>query len=213
MGDLGTSYIASWVGDVITLGATISAFGCCLACMIGASRLLFAMNRDVVGAERGLSRVSRQGTPAAAALVVTFLMVLIQVIMGICGHAEIFTATFAWSGTIGTLILLVVYVVTTVGAIWLVFVRRRMPVPQWQVIIPVLAIVVLGYTIYRNVVPWPTTLAGRALPITAGAWIALCVVAVLLLPNVARRLGRQLAAEEGFATEMGAAPPKRLADA
>jgi amino acid transporter len=212
MGDLGTAYIASWVGDVITLGATISAFGCCLACVVGASRLLFAMNRDVVGGERGLSKLSRQGTPAASALVVVFLMVLIQVIMGICGKAEIFTATFAWSGTIGTLILLVVYVITTVGAIWLVFVKRRMSVPEWQVIIPVLAIVVLGYTIYRNVVPWPTTVAGRALPIVAGAWIALCVLAVALLPNVARRLGRALAAEEGFVTETETAP-KRLTDA
>ena len=212
MGDLGTAYIASWVGDVITLGATISAFGCCLACVVGASRLLFAMNRDVVGGERGLSKLSRQGTPEASALVVVFLMVLIQVIMGICGKAEIFSATFAWSGTIGTLILLVVYVITTVGAIWLVFVKRRMSVPEWQVIIPVLAIVVLGYTIYRNVVPWPTTVAGRALVITAGAWIALCVLAVALLPNVARRLGRALAAEEGFVTETETAP-KRLTDA
>jgi len=80
------------------------------------------------------------------------------------------------------------------------------------VIIPVLAIVVLGYTIYRNVVPWPTTVAGRALPIVAGAWIALCVLAVALLPNVARRLGRALAAEEGFVTETETAP-KRLTDA
>ena len=38
MGDLGTSYIGSWVGDLVTLGASISAFGCCLACVVGASR-------------------------------------------------------------------------------------------------------------------------------------------------------------------------------
>src|SRR6476469_7864005 len=28
MGDLGTSYVAAWVGDVITIGAAVSAFGC-----------------------------------------------------------------------------------------------------------------------------------------------------------------------------------------
>ena len=33
LGDLGTSYIGSWVGDLITAGTTISAFGCCLACV------------------------------------------------------------------------------------------------------------------------------------------------------------------------------------
>src|SRR3954453_20898758 len=42
LGDLGRAYIAGWVGDLITLGAAISAFGCCLACMVGASRLAFA---------------------------------------------------------------------------------------------------------------------------------------------------------------------------
>ena len=212
MGDLGTSYIGAWVGDVITLGATVSAFACCLACMVGASRLLFAMNRDVVGGERGLSRVSREGTPGVSAIVVLCLMVLVHVIMGICSDWEIFTGTFTWSGTIGTLILLVVYVITTIGAIRLVFVQRRIAVPGWQVIIPVLAIVVLGYTIYRNVIPWPTTFVGRALPITAGAWIVLCVVIVLVFSRVAIRVGRQLAADEGFAAEAGVAPT-RVADA
>lgn len=36
----------------------------------------------------------------------------------------------------------------------LVFVRRKMPsVPGWQVVIPIAAIVLLGYTLYRNVYP------------------------------------------------------------
>ena len=43
LGDLGARYIGEWVGDLISLGAAISAFGCCLACVVGASRLLFAM--------------------------------------------------------------------------------------------------------------------------------------------------------------------------
>ena len=51
----------------------------------------------------------------------------------------------------GTLILLVAYILTTLGAIRLLFVQRKMPVPMWQVIIPIIALVVLGYTIYRNV--------------------------------------------------------------
>ena len=69
LGDLGSSYIGDWVGDLISLGAAISAFGCCLACVVGASRLLFAMNRDLVG-ERGMSVVTRQGTPARTATIV-----------------------------------------------------------------------------------------------------------------------------------------------
>src|SRR5436305_112030 len=49
LGDLGTQYVASWVGHLITIGAAISAFGCALACAVSASRLLFALSRDGVG--------------------------------------------------------------------------------------------------------------------------------------------------------------------
>jgi amino acid transporter len=213
LGDLGSSYIGSWVGDVISLGATISAFGCCLACTVGASRLLYAMNRDLVGEGKGLAKLSPAGTPARAAAVVIALMVVGFVVMIACVGMSYATAedTFLWSGTIGTLILLVVYVLTTIGAIRLVFVQRKMPVPQWQIIIPILAIVVLGYTIYRNVWPWPTTTAGRALPITAGVWLVLSVIAVIVFSGAARVLGQRLAADEGFATESGTA--RSLADA
>ncbi len=212
LGDLGTSYIGSWVGDVISLGATISAFGCCLACTVGASRLLYAMNRDLGGAGRGLATLSRNDTPARAAGVVTALMAVGFVVMLLSAGHWVAEDTFAWSGTIGTLILLVAYLITTAGAIRLVFVQRRMDVPMWQVVIPVLAIGVLGYTIYRQLSPWPAAGVARNLPLTAAAWVLLSVIVVLAFPGAAKRLGRRLAADEGFATEQGGAGTKRLAD-
>ena len=70
LGDLGSTYVGHWVGDLITLGTTFSAFGCCLACVVGGARLLYALSRDTAGA-RGLSQShSRWGTPAWATLVV-----------------------------------------------------------------------------------------------------------------------------------------------
>ena len=204
LGDLGSSYIGEWVGDLISLGASISAFGCCLACVVGASRLLFAMQRDVAGGERGLATLTAAGTPARAAAAVAGLMVVAFAVMIACGaHIE---ETFAWSGVMGTLILLVAYVLTTIGAIRLVFVRKLLAVPMWQIVIPILALVVLGYTLYRNVIPYPTEGAARVFPIVAAAWILLSVVAVLAAPRVAERLGRALAADEGFATERASAP-------
>ena len=63
IGDLGTSYVSSWLGTIITAGAMISAFGCALASTVGASRLAFAMGRDGMLPAR-LSRVSpRRRTP------------------------------------------------------------------------------------------------------------------------------------------------------
>lgn len=203
LGDLGSKYVASWIGEAITLGATVSAFGCCLACVVGGSRLLFSLSRDAFG-ERGVGKASRYGTPARAALSVAGLM---AVIIGGCVAAFHATAedTFVWGGTIGTLILLVVYILATLGAIGLVFVRRKLPVARWQVVIPLAALVLLGYTVYRNVIPYPTDGAARWFPIASGGWLLLAILAVLLAPGLARRVGRKLAEAEGIPVEQTAA--------
>ena len=199
IGDLGSSYLSSWVGNLVTLGATVSAFGCCLACTVGSARLLFAMSRDGFG-ERGLGRVSRYGTPARAAVLVSAAMALV---LGLCivAFSAVPENTFVWGGTIGTLILLVAYALTTIGAIRLIFVQRRMPVPMWQIVIPLAALALLGYTIYRNVVPYPSSGPGHWFPIVAGGWLLAAIVAVIAAPTTARRLGERLTESEQFHAE------------
>jgi amino acid transporter len=202
LGDLGTSYVGSWVGNIITLGTTVSAFSCCLASTVGAARMVYAMSRDSFG-ERGLGRPSRWGTPAAATGVVTLLTVVIYVVyVAVSAHAsDVAMNAFLWSGTIGTLILLVAYLLATIGMTWLVFVKRKMPaVPMWQVIIPVAAVVVIGYTLYRNVYPYPTGDA-KWYPVVAALWLVVAVAAVIAAPGTARKLGAALTAREGIATE------------
>jgi hypothetical protein len=77
-----------------------------------------------------------------------------------------------------------------------------MPVPMWQIVIPLLALAVLGYTIYRNVIPYPDSdQPAYWFPIVAGGWIALCVIVVVLAGGAAARVGRALTAEEGFMTD------------
>ncbi|RLV47560.1 APC family permease [Nocardioides mangrovicus] len=187
MGDLGTSYVGSWVGDLITLGAAVSAFGCCLACVVGASRLLFAIVRDAVPGHP-LGRTGSNATPAIAAIVVTVVVALIALVCAVLFHAEVFD-TFLWSGTIGTLILLVAYVLATVGCIKLIWVDKKMDVPGWQIVIPLLALVMLGYTIWRNVLPYPAS--GQPafwFPIVAFGWVILVAVVMFAAPGLAKRL-------------------------
>jgi amino acid transporter len=200
MGDLGSSYVGSWVGDVVTLGAAISAFGCCLACVVGASRLLFAIARDVAP-ESALAKTGSNDTPAAATTVVTALVALIALFCAVFANAKPFD-TFLWSGT---LILLVAYALASLGCIKLVFVDRKMDVPQWQVVIPVAAIAMLVYTAWRNVHPYPPSGAAHWLPIVAFGWVVLVTVLMLASPGVARRLTAGLAQldDEG---ELSAAP-------
>jgi amino acid transporter len=169
---------------------------------VGASRMVYAMTRDSYG-ERGPGKVSRWGTPTYATAVITAMTVAIYVVIFAASHVTSAAAdnAFAWSGTIGTLILLVAYLLATIGMTLLVFVRRKMPgVPNWQIAIPVAAVVVLGYTLYRNVWPYPTG-DGHWFPIIGGIWLAVAIVAVIALPGTARRLGKALTSDEGIAVE------------
>jgi amino acid transporter len=190
MGDIGTSYIASWIGETVTLGAAVSAFACCLACVVGASRLLFAVARDASPGSI-LSRTGRNDTPAIAAIVVCFKIAAIALVCAVLFGAKPFD-TFLWSGTIGTLILLVAYVLATVGCIKLLFVDRKMSVPTWEIVIPLAALVMLGYTIWRNVIPYPDGNPGQWFPVVAFGIVLLVAVAMVLSPGLARRLSVSL---------------------
>ncbi len=195
LGDLGSRYAGAWAGDVITVGAAISAFGCCLACVVGGSRLLYALGRDAVGG-RGIGRTSSRGTPVAAVSAVTGAAAVIILVCALFFGATA-SDTFAWSGSIGTLILLVIYLLTTAGAILLLFVKRRMRVPGWHLVFPIGALAVLGYTVYVNVVPYPTEGPARWFPVVAAAVLGLAVILVLSAPAYARRVGERLTRVDG----------------
>jgi len=199
MGDLGSSYIGSWVGDLITLGACVSAFACCLACLVGASRLLYALIRDAAPGH-SMARTGRNDTPAVAAFVIAGLVALIAIVCAVFFSAKPFD-TFLWSGTIGTLILLVAYVLATIGCIKLIWVDKKMAVPTWQVVIPLLALVMLGYTLYRNVFPYPTEGPPRWFPVVAFGWLVLVAVVMLASPGLARRLAAGMADLDDSAKE------------
>src|SRR5947207_144139 len=100
LGDLGSSYVGSWLGDLINLGAAVSAFASSLGTATGASRILFAMGRDGFVDRRLGSSSRRTGAPNVV-------------------------NAFFYPGTIGVLSLLVAYLVTNVGAIKLFAFDRR----------------------------------------------------------------------------------------
>ena len=206
IGDLGTSYVSSWLGTVITAGAMISAFGCALASTVGASRLAFAMGRDGVLPAR-LSHVSaKRRTPTTAAACVVLAVYVIVAFTWFVLRGDPFTL-FLESGTIGTLILLVVYVLATIGMVRLVFFSGRTEVRRWELIIPVLGIIVLGYTLFRNVWPLPTGVNWWG-PSVAIAWFVVGIAWVLARPAATRRAGELLTQSEGLASATAAEPDR-----
>jgi hypothetical protein len=59
---------------------------------------------------------------------------------------------------------------------------------------------VIGYTLYRNVYPYPTGDA-KWYPVVAAIWLVVAVAAVIAAPGTARKLGAALTAREGIAAE------------
>jgi len=171
----------------------------------------FVIVRDDRAIEAVAESVFEPGNIRGAAFVVAVVMGAILALMHFAFKADTFAA-FLWSGTIGTLILLVAYVLTTIGCVILVFVQRKLPVPMWQIIVPVLALVVLGYTLYRNVIPYPAWGSSTFwLPVVSGGWLLVGIAAVLAAPATARRMGAKLSEMEGIAAAK-ATPTDRIAD-
>jgi len=201
LGDLGSRFVAGWVGELITIGAAVSAFGCALACVVGAARLLYALSRDEVG-PASLGTVSfRSGVPArSTATVAVGAYVIIGLGWLVFGVAPF--DLFVAAATIGTLILLLVYALATIGAAKLLFLSGERQVAAWEVVVPFLALVLIGYTLFRNVYPYPTD-AAAWYPIIAALWVIAGIVVTYVRNAATRRAGERLMAEEGLAPGTG----------
>jgi amino acid transporter len=204
IGDLGTTYVASWIGNLITIGAMISAFSCALACTVGASRLAYAMGRDAVLPGRLAHVADRRGTPTTATAAVALAVYVVIAFTWFVLRGDPFTL-FLESGVIGTLILLVVYVLATIGMMRLVFFSGQTAVRRWEIAIPVLGLIVLGYTLFRNVWPLPTGVNWWG-PAVAVAWLAIGIIGVFARPAAARRAGEMLTRAEGLSASAPQAP-------
>jgi amino acid transporter len=205
-GTLGSSFISPWIGDVVTIGTMLSAFAGAIGCVVGASRLIYAMARaaQAGGKPSGrLLRISdRYGTPIGAIWAGFIVMVISVIALGFVFRQTILNA-WGWTGFIGTLIVLVAYILATIGAARML--RQNRAIPAWEIVVPIVTLAVLGYTIFRNLDPYPT---GPTfwLPIVSGIWVAISVVVLIAMPPLARRIGVELASEDGLVTAGRAVP-------
>ena len=109
----------------------------------------------------------------------------------IAGSA-VLDATF-YALTLGTISLLVAYVLATVGAVKYLFLDGPPKAPPWQAAIPTLGGIFVVYTIYKNVVhvgrlPTPTSAGSCSSGSSSGSAL------VALVPGLAGRVRTGLAA-------------------
>lgn len=147
--DLAAAYVGPWLAIILTLAAIVSLFAIFIGTLSGAARVLFALARDS-GVNTPLSRISATGSPNVALSTVSVLALIVIIVERLSG-AAVLDATF-WALTIGTIALLVAYVLATVGAIRFLFFGKIRSTPKWQIVVPILALVLVGYTLYKNAV-------------------------------------------------------------
>src|SRR5439155_25869083 len=120
--------------DVLDLVAILSAVGAGLGCASVGTRILFALGRDGI-LSRDLAGVAEStGTPAAALAAELALSLCAVVGFAIAGTPAI--DVFFYLATMGILSLLVMYVVTNLGALRYLFLAQPRRGPLWEIVFP-----------------------------------------------------------------------------
>ncbi|MEA2199360.1 MAG: hypothetical protein QOJ25_3411 [Solirubrobacteraceae bacterium] len=189
--DLGDGYIGKWYADILNLMATISLFAISLGVASGAARIMYAEARDATGKRTGLASLTGKGAPGPALVVVLLIFAGALIGQQLAGSSVI-NATF-YALQIGTVLILVAYVMATVGAIYYLFFQGKPKVPVWQIAIPALGGAFVCYTIYRNVFVGQVGTYAR-LPYIEAAYLIVGLLVVLVAPGLAGRVRAGLAA-------------------
>lgn len=190
IGDLAARYVGPWMAIPIVIGAAFSAAACCLASLVGASRLVFALSRDGMGPAALAGLHPERAVPQSAATACAMTVALVQLAGWVVLHAGPFEV-FTIAGAAGTLILLVAYALACLGAIRLLSRPGGVVGSRWEVTIAVLGLALLTYTVFRNVAPWPDGMS-RWGPGVAIVVLGAVVTTALARPAAARSAGARL---------------------
>jgi amino acid transporter len=189
LGDLATAYAGNTMADFLDVAAVLSALGAALVGVAVASRTVFALARDGL-LPRRLSEVSgHTGTPAAAVTASMAVTLVALLAFGLAGTSAL--NAFFYLATIGTLSLLVVYILVSVSAFRLIA-AGLVRASKVELILPIGGVVVAGYVLYRNLVPAPAS-PFDVFPYIVAAWLLVGLAIALAVPGLARRISERLA--------------------
>jgi len=189
LSELAERYLGRPLASLLNLGAVLSALGAGLGGVTVAARMMFAFGRDGLAARR-LSGVSAATSVPRRALAVEMLIGLaLLTAFRLAGTSAL--NVFFYLATIGTLSLLVMYVLTNVAAAWHLGERS-----WWQVVAPAAGVLIAGFVLYHNV--WPVPPAPyEYFPYLVVGWLAAGLIVTAVIPGFAMKVddGLERAAE------------------
>ncbi|PRY17810.1 APC family permease [Kineococcus rhizosphaerae] len=188
---------APWLELLVGLAGISSIFAVVMNSHNGITRIVFAMGRERMLPER-LARVHpRHGTPSTAIVANTVFAVAVTLVVGLAvGPFE----TYAYLGSLLTLAIIPVYVLTNVACVRFFATTaraRRRTVPH--VVLPVLGVLVMLIPVYGLL--WPVPAAPyNAFPYVVLATVVMSAAVAAVIgrrrPEVLARAGAVLAAGE-----------------
>jgi amino acid transporter len=202
LGDLATRYIGSPLAALLDLGAALSAMGAALGGVTVAARMLFSFGRDGIAPRRlgGVAAVT--GVPQRALAAEMLIGLTLLTAFRLAGVSAL--NVFFYLATIGTLNLLVMYVLTNVAAA-----RHLGARSLRQVALPAGGVLIAGFVLYHNVWPVPPP-PYRYFPYLVLGWLAAGLVITVVVPGFTGKVGAGL---ERVADAEAAAGDARLAPA
>jgi amino acid transporter len=189
---LSDQYIGHWFATLTEVVVVVDSFVAALAGVHLTARTLFAMGRD-----GGIPRVFAATAPRVRSPYVGIVVpvVLTLVLGATLGRHYGVSVYFALMATTGSIAILFVYVLVAIAGMVFFWRTRRDSGYNWllDVVLPVAAVAICGYTIYASIFPRPPA------PISYSVWIALgflaaglIIVAVLVItrPQRVRTFGK-----------------------
>ena len=182
LGELARRYVGSPLAALLDLGAVLSALGAGLGGVTVAARMMFAFGRDGLAARRLGAVSAATGVPRRALAAEMLIGLVLLTAFRLAGTPAL--NVFFYLATIGTLSLLVMYILTNVAAAR--HLGRRSPV---QLVPAVAGVLIAGFVLYHNVWPVPPV-PYQFLPYLVLGWLLAGLALTAVIPRSGPAPGR-----------------------
>jgi amino acid transporter len=181
LSELAERYVGTPLASLLNAGAVLSALGAGLGGVTVAARMMFAFGRDGLASRRLGGVSTATGVPQRALALEMVIGLALLTAFRLAGTSAL--NVFFYLATIGTLSLLVMYVLTNVAAAW--HLGRRSP---WQVVAPAGGVLIAGFVLYHNLRPVPPP-PYEFFPYLVAGWLIAGLILTTVIPGFSAKAG------------------------